>query len=101
MLCFKNILLVNNYNLLNSHIHYKLSGVSIWNYNASPEMSYAGVRLAKIYLNGKALDSLILLRKAPGEYFGAISRVRSRFLNDKSSWELNLIDFKRDFLATK
>ncbi|VDN50234.1 unnamed protein product [Dracunculus medinensis] len=71
----------------------QIIGVSIWNYNASPEMSYAGVRLAKIYLNGKALDSLILLRKAPGEYFGAISRVRSRFLNDK---RYVLFDFVQD-----
>ncbi|CAG9534229.1 unnamed protein product [Cercopithifilaria johnstoni] len=42
------------------------SGISVWNYNASPEMSYAGVRCIQMYLNGKPLQGPILLRKASG-----------------------------------
>uniref|UniRef100_A0A915PT46 KATNIP domain-containing protein n=1 Tax=Setaria digitata TaxID=48799 RepID=A0A915PT46_9BILA len=43
-----------------------VSGICVWNYNASPEMSYAGVRCMQIYVNGKLLQGPILLRKAPG-----------------------------------
>ncbi|KAM3721461.1 Protein KATNIP [Dirofilaria immitis] len=43
-----------------------VSGICVWNYNASPEMSYAGVRCIQIYVNGKVLQGPILLRKAPG-----------------------------------
>ncbi|VDK73915.1 unnamed protein product [Onchocerca ochengi] len=42
------------------------SGICVWNYNASPEMSYAGVRCIQMYINGKMLQGPILLRKAPG-----------------------------------
>lgn len=42
------------------------SGISVWNYNASPEMSYAGVRCIQMYINGRPLQGLVLLRKAPG-----------------------------------
>ncbi|VIO97313.1 Conserved hypothetical protein, putative [Brugia malayi] len=42
------------------------SGICVWNYNASPEMSYAGVRCIQIYVNSKLLQGPILLRKAPG-----------------------------------
>ncbi|KAL3998297.1 hypothetical protein ACH3XW_14485 [Acanthocheilonema viteae] len=42
------------------------SGICVWNYNASPEMSYAGVRCIQMYLNGKLLQGPILLRKASG-----------------------------------
>ncbi|VDN05821.1 unnamed protein product [Thelazia callipaeda] len=41
------------------------SGICVWNYNASPEMSYAGVRSMQLYVNGKTLPGPILLRKAP------------------------------------
>ncbi|VDM43879.1 unnamed protein product [Toxocara canis] len=43
-----------------------LIGICVWNYNASPEMSYAGVRSAQLYVNGKPIMGSILLRKAPG-----------------------------------
>uniref|UniRef100_A0A7E4VNG0 DUF4457 domain-containing protein n=1 Tax=Panagrellus redivivus TaxID=6233 RepID=A0A7E4VNG0_PANRE len=43
-----------------------LSGVSIWNYNASAELACAGVRCAQFYVNGKPIVSPVLLRKAPG-----------------------------------
>ncbi|ETN78430.1 hypothetical protein NECAME_10353 [Necator americanus] len=46
-----------------------LSGISFWNYNASPEMSYAGVRLLHIFINGRLAASNVLLRKAPGFVF--------------------------------
>ncbi|KAL3114561.1 hypothetical protein niasHT_014368 [Heterodera trifolii] len=48
----------------------RICGVSVWNYNGSLEMSYAGVRCARFYANGKALPiGMILLRKAPGFLF--------------------------------
>ncbi|WKX88985.1 hypothetical protein Q1695_008549 [Nippostrongylus brasiliensis] len=43
-----------------------LTGISFWNYNVSPEMSYAGVRLLHIFINGRMVASNVLLRKAPG-----------------------------------
>ncbi|VDK44797.1 unnamed protein product [Anisakis simplex] len=44
-----------------------LMGVCVWNYNLSPEMSYAGVRTAQFYVNGKLVAGPIILRKAPGK----------------------------------
>uniref|UniRef100_A0A914I8Z4 KATNIP domain-containing protein n=1 Tax=Globodera rostochiensis TaxID=31243 RepID=A0A914I8Z4_GLORO len=47
-----------------------ICGVSVWNYNGSPELSYAGVRCARFYANGKPLAiGMVLLRKAPGFVF--------------------------------
>ena len=45
-------------------------GISIWNYNASPELSYAGVRCARFYANGRPINGVgsVLLRKAPGSF---------------------------------
>uniref|UniRef100_A0A915C313 KATNIP domain-containing protein n=1 Tax=Parascaris univalens TaxID=6257 RepID=A0A915C313_PARUN len=45
-----------------------LLGICVWNYNASPEMSYAGVRSALLYVNGRPIVGPILLRKAPVIY---------------------------------
>lgn len=42
-----------------------LKAISIWNYNASFELSYAGVKASKIYANGKLIKN-ILFRKATG-----------------------------------
>ncbi|KAK6048818.1 hypothetical protein COOONC_13677 [Cooperia oncophora] len=47
----------------------ELTGISFWNYNVSPEMSYAGVRLLHIFINGRLVASNVLLRKAPGYVF--------------------------------
>uniref|UniRef100_A0A1I8BNR3 DUF4457 domain-containing protein n=1 Tax=Meloidogyne hapla TaxID=6305 RepID=A0A1I8BNR3_MELHA len=49
----------------------RISGISIWNYNASTELSYAGVRCARFYANGRLINGLgdILLRRAPGFVF--------------------------------
>nr|CAD2203459.1 unnamed protein product [Meloidogyne enterolobii] len=49
----------------------RISGISIWNYNASTELSYAGVRYARFYANGRPINGLgdILLRRAPGFVF--------------------------------
>ncbi|VDM51714.1 unnamed protein product [Angiostrongylus costaricensis] len=43
-----------------------VKGISFWNYNASQELAYAGVRLLNICTNGKAVVNNVLLRKAPG-----------------------------------
>ncbi|KAF5285880.1 hypothetical protein FQA39_LY04341 [Lamprigera yunnana] len=49
-----------------------MSGIRIWNYNESPETTYAGVQAIKILLDGKQLinsarkDEVFLLRRAPG-----------------------------------
>ncbi|KAK4874619.1 hypothetical protein RN001_013979 [Aquatica leii] len=49
-----------------------MSGIRIWNYNESPETTYAGVQALKILLDGKQLinparkDEVFLLRRAPG-----------------------------------
>uniref|UniRef100_A0A0N4ZEU0 DUF4457 domain-containing protein n=1 Tax=Parastrongyloides trichosuri TaxID=131310 RepID=A0A0N4ZEU0_PARTI len=43
-----------------------LSGLSIWNYNESQEMSYVGVKCIQIFANGKKIGDSILLRKGPG-----------------------------------
>ncbi|CEF66327.1 Domain of unknown function DUF4457 domain-containing protein [Strongyloides ratti] len=43
-----------------------LYGLSIWNYNESEEMSYAGVKYLRIFANGKKIEDSVLLRKGPG-----------------------------------
>ncbi|KJH44952.1 hypothetical protein DICVIV_09028 [Dictyocaulus viviparus] len=43
-----------------------VKAISFWNYNSSPEMAYAGVRLLNICFNGKPVANSVLLRKAPG-----------------------------------
>uniref|UniRef100_A0A0K0ECN5 KATNIP domain-containing protein n=1 Tax=Strongyloides stercoralis TaxID=6248 RepID=A0A0K0ECN5_STRER len=43
-----------------------LYGLSIWNYNESEEMSYAGVKYLRLFINGKKIENNILLRKGPG-----------------------------------
>ncbi|KAH7714252.1 Protein K04F10.2 [Aphelenchoides avenae] len=54
----------------------ELTGVSIWNYNASPEMTYAGVKCTQFYINGRAIVGAVLLRKAPGYvYFDYVQDV--------------------------
>ncbi|KAK0425882.1 hypothetical protein QR680_009438 [Steinernema hermaphroditum] len=45
-----------------------VTGISVWNYNESPEMAYAGVRCAQFYFGSRTLSS-VLLRKAPGYVF--------------------------------
>ncbi|PAV82540.1 hypothetical protein WR25_08218 isoform B [Diploscapter pachys] len=45
---------------------FHIAGISFWNYNASTEMSYAGVKLMQIYINGKISVGNVILRKAPG-----------------------------------
>uniref|UniRef100_A0A0N5AIG6 DUF4457 domain-containing protein n=1 Tax=Syphacia muris TaxID=451379 RepID=A0A0N5AIG6_9BILA len=46
-----------------------LIGVCFWNYNASLEMSYAGVRKIQLYFDAKPYAQIIELRKAPGFVF--------------------------------
>ncbi|VDM67736.1 unnamed protein product [Strongylus vulgaris] len=53
---------------INFHKPTTLTGISFWNYNSSPEMSYAGVRLFHIFINSRLAASNVLLRKAPGEF---------------------------------
>ncbi|CAI4225287.1 unnamed protein product [Auanema sp. JU1783] len=54
----------------------EIRGVSVWNYNASSELSYAGVRAMNVYTNGKLTSSNVLLRKAPGfVYFDFVQDV--------------------------
>lgn len=53
----------------NSYTYFDFLGVSIWNYNASPEMSYAGVRCCQFYINSRPIIGTVLLRKAPGIRF--------------------------------
>ncbi|XP_031353180.1 protein KIAA0556-like isoform X2 [Photinus pyralis] len=56
----------------NSSLESLINGVRIWNYNGSPEYTYAGVQAIKILLDGKHLmnpirkDEVFLLRRAPG-----------------------------------
>ncbi|KAL1130423.1 hypothetical protein AAG570_011671 [Ranatra chinensis] len=40
--------------------------IVVWNYNASPELSYCGVRQIEIYVDNKLLKEDVLVRKAPG-----------------------------------
>ncbi|KAI1708264.1 Protein KATNIP like protein [Ditylenchus destructor] len=47
----------------------ELTGVSVWNYNASPELTYAGVKCAQFFANGRPLVNAVLLRRAPGYVF--------------------------------
>ncbi|KAI6232615.1 hypothetical protein M3Y99_01008200 [Aphelenchoides fujianensis] len=47
----------------------ELSGVSIWNYNASQELACAGARCAQFYIDGRPIVNAVLLRKAPGYVF--------------------------------
>lgn len=49
-----------------------IAGLRIWNYNASPEATYCGVRTMNILLDGQSLlnpftkDNMFFLRRAPG-----------------------------------
>lgn len=45
-----------------------LRGIRVWNYNASPEDSYKGVRLMHIYVDGRRIspEGGCIIRKAPG-----------------------------------
>jgi hypothetical protein len=45
-----------------------LSAVTIWNYNASPELSYHGVKLISLSVDNKEVTDrgIIEIRKAPG-----------------------------------
>eukprot|EP00081_Caenorhabditis_elegans_P012955 NP_491836.2 Protein KIAA0556 homolog [Caenorhabditis elegans] len=57
------------------HDNVALKAISVWNYNASFELSYAGVKAAKIYINGKLIKN-VLLRKATGfVYFDYVQDV--------------------------
>ncbi|KAI6222775.1 hypothetical protein M3Y95_00929500 [Aphelenchoides besseyi] len=47
----------------------ELSGVSIWNYNASQELACAGAKCVQFYMNGRPIVNAVLLRKAPGYVF--------------------------------
>uniref|UniRef100_A0A1I7UXM9 DUF4457 domain-containing protein n=1 Tax=Caenorhabditis tropicalis TaxID=1561998 RepID=A0A1I7UXM9_9PELO len=47
------------------HTSISLKALSVWNYNASFELSYAGVKASKIYENGKLIKNIIF-RKATG-----------------------------------
>uniref|UniRef100_A0A914EGU0 KATNIP domain-containing protein n=1 Tax=Acrobeloides nanus TaxID=290746 RepID=A0A914EGU0_9BILA len=54
----------------------ELSGVSVWNYNATPELTYAGVRCAQFYANSRPIVNEVLLRRAPGYlYFDYIQDI--------------------------
>ncbi|CAD6184310.1 unnamed protein product [Caenorhabditis auriculariae] len=46
-----------------------VKALSFWNYNASSELSYAGVKLIHVYINGKMVIGHFLLRKAIGNVF--------------------------------
>ncbi|MCP9260924.1 Protein CBR-PGHM-1 [Dirofilaria immitis] len=41
-----------------------VSGICMWNYNASPEMSYAGVRCIQIYVNGKSTSRTHIVKES-------------------------------------
>ncbi|CAJ0920581.1 unnamed protein product, partial [Mesorhabditis belari] len=64
-----------------------IAGISFWNYNASPELSYAGVREARIHVNSKLVVGSALLRKAPGfVFFDFVQDVPfTRFLSTRSA----------------
>ncbi|CAD5207049.1 unnamed protein product [Bursaphelenchus okinawaensis] len=47
----------------------EISGISIWNYNATQELACAGVKCMQIYMNGKPIVNTVILRKAPGYVF--------------------------------
>ncbi|CAI2318027.1 unnamed protein product [Caenorhabditis sp. 36 PRJEB53466] len=51
---------------LTFHSPVSLKAVSVWNYNSSFEMSYAGAKLVRFYVNGKPLMHHVMLRKATG-----------------------------------
>ncbi|CAP31555.1 Protein CBG12601 [Caenorhabditis briggsae] len=47
------------------HEPISLKAISLWNYNSSFELSYAGAKASKIYVNGKVIRN-VLFRKAIG-----------------------------------
>ncbi|CAD5211495.1 unnamed protein product [Bursaphelenchus xylophilus] len=47
----------------------EMSGISVWNYNATQELACAGVKCIQLYMNGKPIVGMIILRKAPGYVF--------------------------------
>uniref|UniRef100_A0A915C316 KATNIP domain-containing protein n=2 Tax=Parascaris univalens TaxID=6257 RepID=A0A915C316_PARUN len=84
-----------------------LLGICVWNYNASPEMSYAGVRSALLYVNGRPIVGPILLRKAPGYvYFDFVQDVpfnkctRFRPLSRPNTCSINGFIYQLQLLST-
>uniref|UniRef100_A0A8R1HZ10 DUF4457 domain-containing protein n=2 Tax=Caenorhabditis japonica TaxID=281687 RepID=A0A8R1HZ10_CAEJA len=69
------------------HSPISLKAISIWNYNASFELSYAGAKAAKIYVNGKSIMSHVLLRKATGfVYFDYVQDIFMDSNSVENSW---------------
>lgn len=56
-------------------IHWFILGVRLWNYNENLELSYAGVKIVKIFLDDQLVRNpttgtdYFLLRRAPGNVF--------------------------------
>ncbi|XP_049938439.1 katanin-interacting protein-like isoform X1 [Schistocerca serialis cubense] len=48
----------------------KIAGLRLWNFNASPDMVYCGVKIISVHLDGKlvvaGVDGIIPIRRAPG-----------------------------------
>ncbi|XP_018566362.1 protein KIAA0556-like [Anoplophora glabripennis] len=60
-----------------------ISGIRIWNYNENLELSYAGVQMMKILLDGKPVinpvskNEIFVLRRAPGnEHYDFVQDIR-------------------------
>ncbi|VVD03984.1 unnamed protein product, partial [Leptidea sinapis] len=73
----------------------EITGIRIWNYNASMELSYIGAKHMRVSLDGAALNSRpLLLRRAPGDtcydYLQAIdlSAIDDRLSNMESFPEM-------------
>ncbi|KAK3907893.1 Katanin-interacting protein [Frankliniella fusca] len=56
----------------------QVTGVHIWNYNASPDLTSCGVRELQLHIKGKFKSEVFVVRRAPGNLhynFGQVLRV--------------------------
>ncbi|KOB67124.1 Uncharacterized protein OBRU01_18537 [Operophtera brumata] len=63
----------------------EVTSIRIWNYNGSMELSYAGVRHARIHLDGEMLHYRpVLLRRAPGHvYYDYVHQLELATVDDR------------------
>ncbi|KAE8748472.1 hypothetical protein FOCC_FOCC004767 [Frankliniella occidentalis] len=62
---------------------HEVTGVHIWNYNASPELTSCGVRELQLRIRGKLKSEVFIVRRAPGNLhynFGQVLRLERKGL---------------------
>ncbi|CAH1391154.1 unnamed protein product [Nezara viridula] len=79
---------------------FHISGIAIWNYNESAELSYAGVKNLDIFLDDKLINEDVLIRKAPGHCHFMIKQTIS-LLNQKQKKRESVDNLLKSLLNSK